>query len=71
MDTNEIINNLIDHIVQDNNTDATELVHQLLSTKVNDTLEARKVEVAQNIYNTPSEEEVEDGQEEATEEIAP
>lgn len=71
MDKSEIINQMINHIIDNKNTEAGESFNSLISTKLNDALEAKKIEVAQTIYNyqevdePTDEEEVEEIEQEA------
>ena len=71
MDKSEIINQMINHIIDNKNTEAGESFNSLISAKLNDALEAKKIEVAQTIYNyqevdePTEEEEVEDIEQEA------
>ena len=51
MDTTEIINKMIDDIIDGNNTDAKDWFESALSSKLTDALDARKVEIAQSLYN--------------------
>jgi len=70
MEQSEIINQMITHIIDNKNTEANDAFQNLISAKLNDALEAKKIEVAQSIYNhqdveEPSEdEEVEDQEQE-------
>ncbi len=52
MENSELIHNMIDNILDNKNTEAQETFKSLLSQKLNDALEAKKVEVAQSIYGT-------------------
>lgn len=71
MDKSEIINQMINHIIDNKNTEAGESFNSLISAKLNDALEAKKIEVAQTIYNyqevdePTEEEEVEEIEQEA------
>jgi len=71
MDKSEIINQMINHIIDNKNTEAGESFNSLISAKLNDALEAKKIEVAQTIYNyqevdePTDEEEVEEIEQEA------
>jgi hypothetical protein len=51
MDTTEIINKMIDDIIDGNNTDAKNGFESALSTKLTDAIDARKIEIAQSLYN--------------------
>ena len=51
MDTAEIINKMIDDIIDGNNTDAKDGFESALSSKLTDALDARKIEIAQSLYN--------------------
>ena len=51
MDTTEIINKMIDDIIDGNNTDAKDGFESALSTKLTDAIDARKIEIAQSLYN--------------------
>jgi len=51
VDTAEIINKMIDDIIDGNNTDAKDGFESALSSKLTDALDARKVEIAQSLYN--------------------
>jgi len=71
MNKSEIINQMINHIIDNKNTEAGESFNSLISAKLNDALEAKKIEVAQTIYNyqevdePTDEEEVEEIEQEA------
>ena len=56
MDTTEIINKMIDDIIDGNNTDAKDGFESALSTKLTDVIDARKIEIAQSLYNQEVEE---------------
>jgi hypothetical protein len=56
MDTTEIINKMIDDIIDGNNTDAKNGFESALSTKLTDAIDARKIEIAQSLYNQEVEE---------------
>jgi hypothetical protein len=56
MDTTEIINKMIDDIIDGNNTDAKDGFESALSTKLTDAIDARKIEIAQSLYNQEVEE---------------
>jgi hypothetical protein len=56
MDTTEIINKMIDDIIDGNNTDAKSGFESALSTKLTDAIDARKIEIAQSLYNQEVEE---------------
>jgi hypothetical protein len=51
VDTTEIINKMIDDIIDGNNTDAKDGFESALSTKLTDAIDARKIEIAQSLYN--------------------
>jgi len=51
VDTAEIINKMIDDIIDGNNTDAKDGFESALSSKLTDALDARKIEIAQSLYN--------------------
>lgn len=51
MDTKEIINQMIDDIIDGNNTDAKDSFEAAISNKLTDALDARKIELAQSIYS--------------------
>ena len=57
MDTTEIINRMIDDIIDGNNTDAKDGFESALSNKLTDALDARKIELAQSLYNQEEEDE--------------
>ena len=57
MDTTEIINKMIDDIIDGNNTDAKDGFESALSSKLTDALDAKKIEIAQSLYNQEVEEE--------------
>lgn len=71
MEQSELIDQMINDIMDDKNTEAGDAFQHLISSKLNDALEAKKIEVAQSIYNyqeveEPSEEEgIEDDEQEA------
>ena len=56
MDTTEIINKMIDDIIDGNNTDAKDGFESALSTKLTDAIDARKIDIAQSLYNQEVEE---------------
>ena len=60
MEQSEIINQMITHIIDDKNTEANDAFQNLISAKINDALEAKKIEVAQSIYNSQEVEEPSD-----------
>lgn len=62
MDTAEIINNMIDKIIQGDNTNAQEDFEALISSKLQTAIDDKKVEVAQSIYG-PSDASIEDEEE--------
>ena len=79
METADIINNMIDKIIQGDNTNAQEDFEALISSKLQTAIEDKKKEVAQSIYGTSEisseeddndEEEIEIDSEEDTEEEA-
>jgi len=51
VDTTEIINKMIDDIIDGNNTDAKDGFESALSSKLTDALDAKKIEIAQSLYN--------------------
>jgi hypothetical protein len=57
VDTIEIINRMIDDIIDGNNTDAKGGFESALSNKLTDALDARKIELAQSLYNQEEEDE--------------
>jgi len=57
VDTTEIINRMIDDIIDGNNTDAKGGFESALSNKLTDALDARKIELAQSLYNQEEEDE--------------
>lgn len=54
MDTNEIINNMIDKIIAGDNVDAKQDFEALISTRLQDALDVKKQEVAASIYSNPT-----------------
>jgi hypothetical protein len=56
VDTTEIINKMIDDIIDGNNTDAKNGFESALSNKLTDAIDARKIEIAQSLYNQEVEE---------------
>lgn len=54
MDTNEIINNMIDKIIAGDNLDAKQDFEALISTRLQDALDVKKQEVAASIYSNPT-----------------
>ena len=62
MDTKDLINDLIDNIIDGKNAEAQEVFDNAIASKVVDTLDARKIALAQTIYSR--EEEQVDGSEE-------
>jgi len=57
VDTTEIINKMIDDIIDGNNTDAKTGFESAISNKLTDALDAKKVELAQSLYNQEEEDE--------------
>ena len=51
METKDIIDSLIDDIIDGNNAEAQEKFDSAIASKVVDTLDARKRELAQTIYS--------------------
>ena len=51
METKDIIDSLIDDIIDGNNAEAQEKFDSAIASKVVDTLDARKKELAQTIYS--------------------
>ena len=51
MDTKDIINQMIDDIIDGNNTDARDRFDAAISIKLTDAIDARKIELAQSIYS--------------------
>jgi hypothetical protein len=51
VDTKEIINQMIDDIIDGNNTDARDSFDAAISNKLTDALDVRKIELAQSIYS--------------------
>ena len=47
---------MIDDIIDGNNTDAQDGFESALSTKLTDAIDARKIEIAQSLYNQEVEE---------------
>lgn len=79
METADIINNMIDKIIQGDNTNAQEDFEALISSKLQTAIEDKKKEVAQSIYGSSEisseegdndEDEIEIDSEEDTEEEA-
>ncbi len=60
MDIAEIINKMIDDIIDGNNTDAKDGFESALSSKLTDALDAKKIEIAQSLYNQEVDVEVEE-----------
>ena len=54
---NELLKTFVQDIVTGNNVDAREKFDTLVSSRVSDALDARKVEVATSIFNDTPEEE--------------
>ena len=52
METADIINNMIDKIIQGDNTNAQEDFEALISSKLQTAIEDKKKEVAQSIYGS-------------------
>lgn len=50
MDNKDVIDKLIDQIIDGQTTDAGISVNDILAQKVNDVIELKKIEVAQQIY---------------------
>jgi len=65
MEHNEAITKMIDDIIAGNNTEAEDNFKNIISTKVSDALDQRKIEVASNIYNNDQEEITDESEEEA------
>lgn len=57
MDTSQLINKMIDDIIDGNNTDAKDSFETVISNKLTDALDVRKVELAQSIYSKEEEDE--------------
>jgi len=57
VDTTEIINKMIDDIIDGNNTDAKTGFESAISNKLTDALDAKKIELAQSLYNQEEEDE--------------
>jgi hypothetical protein len=51
VDTKQIINQMIDDIIDGNNTDARDSFDAAISNKLTDALDVRKIELAQSIYS--------------------
>ena len=56
MDNKDVIDKLIDQIIDGQTTDAGVTVNDILAQKVNDVIELKKIEVAQQIYGVSVEE---------------
>jgi hypothetical protein len=65
MEHNEAISKMIDDIIAGNNTEAEDSFKNIISSKVSDALDQRKIEVASNIYNNDPEEITDEPEEEA------
>ena len=65
MEHNEAISKMIDDIIAGNNTEAEDSFKNIISSKVSDALDQRKIEVAINIYNNDQEETSDESEEEA------
>jgi len=71
MEQSELIDQMINDIMDNKNTEAGDAFQHLMAYKLNDALEAKKIEVAQTIYNyqevdePTDEEEVEEIEQEA------
>lgn len=50
-DTASVINNMIDNIIDGNNTEAGQDLQALLASKLSAALELKKQEIAQSLYN--------------------
>lgn len=66
MEAKELIDKLIDDVLAGNNTDAKETFDTAISQKVTDALEVKKLEVAQSVYSSEEEPEVEQEEEQDT-----
>lgn len=67
MEHNEVINSLIDKIIQGQTSDAKDDFEAVISSKLQQALDNKKIEVAQSIYPSSeisSEEEIEDDEQE-------
>lgn len=60
MDNKDVIDKLIDQIIDGQTTDAGVTVNDILAQKVNDFIELKKIEVAQQIYGVSTEEPVDE-----------
>ena len=64
METADIINNMIDKIIQGDNTNAQEDFEALISSKLQTAIDDKKKEVAQSIYGSTEISSEEDGNDE-------
>ena len=55
--TNELLNSFVQDIITGNNADAKDKFNTLLSSRVSDALDVRKVEVANSVFNQDEQEE--------------
>ena len=55
--TNELLNSFVQDIITGNNADAKDKFNTLLSSRVSDALDVRKVEVANSVFNQDKQEE--------------
>lgn len=69
METADIINNMIDKIIQGDNTNAQEDFEALISSKLQTAIDDKKKEVAQSIYGSTEISSEEDGNDEEEIEI--
>lgn len=54
---NELLNSFVQDIITGNNADAKDKFNTLLSSRVSDALDVRKVEVANSVFNQDEQEE--------------
>lgn len=47
--TSEVIRHMVDNILQGNNTDALENFGEIISSKISDNLDTRKIEIASTL----------------------
>lgn len=69
MDTNELINNLINNITDGEQTKAQEDFEAIISSKLQAAIDSKKLEVAQSIYGNKEAEETEEPEEDEEIEI--
>jgi hypothetical protein len=63
----EYISHMVDDIFDGNNTDARDKFEDIISTKISNALDQRKIDLSQTIFNDESQEEEQESEEETEE----